>query len=235
MTKQLLIALLALQAAVHAADYPVAFLAHPLKPTDNGGRFLTQSVSENAGNYVSHTGTDLIIANPDGTERVLVVGSQPSLGLLAVHDFCVSLDAQSIIYSHVRTIPGLPYPYYRWCDLYRVNVMTGERVQITDAPNEWNPPRGAAQWSEGIPARPDLEKTAHGRHFQTVWNMAPCELGDGSIMFCSNRQSMRAPAEGLGPAFQLFRMDADGTHVRLIDHNLRCRTNCLTCRNNCDC
>lgn len=197
-----------------AAEYPVAFLAYPRTT----GIFETQSVSERSGQHVYHVGTDLMVADPDGTERVLVSGSQPSLGLLAVHDFCVSLNGQSIIYSHIRTIspaPGI------WCDLYRVNVATGQTVRLTDALNEWNPPRGAAQFTQGIPASQNAandDRVNKGLHWETVWNIGPCECGDGSIVFCSTRNAMRAPAEGSQPAFQLFRMDANGAHCHLIGH-----------------
>lgn len=196
-----------------AAEYPVAFLAHPR----TSGWFFTQSVSEQYGGYVHNPGTDLVLMHPDGSEQILVVGEQPASGMIAVQDFCVDLDGQSIIYSHIHTIPngvGL------WCDLYRVAIATGEITQLTHAISEWNPPRGANQYSTEIPPTQQIQgqwRSGRGLHFQTVWNIGPCVVGDGSIVFCSNRQGMAPPVDS-GPGYQLFRMSSDGRHVRLIGH-----------------
>lgn len=208
-------AFLALTITASAAEYPVAFLAYP-KTT---GYFNTQSVSQNNGPYVYHVGTDLVIADPDGTERVLVKGQDDAAGFLAVHDFCISLDGQSIIYAHIRKYTDKAGV---WCDLFRVDVVTGETTQLTDAIAEWNPPNGAAQFAKTIPAtdqEAQILRTTQGIHFQSVWNIAPCVCGDGSIVFCSNREAVIAPADvQVGPGFQLFRMAVDGKYPHLIGH-----------------
>lgn len=186
---------LVLLAQVGPVDYPVGFLAVPRDPADN--TFKRQSISEGGGPYKYHVGTDLMIREPDGRERVLVKGSQPDKGLLAVHDRKVSLDGKTYYYSHIRKFADRPNRVY--CDLFKIPVAGGEPVQLTNARDEWRPPSGVFPTSSN----------------EQVWNTAPCPTPEG-LVFCSDRDGIKSPAEGFR-GYLLYRLDDDGT-VHKIDH-----------------
>lgn len=184
--KSLLILLL-FATTTFAADYPVAFLAYPLDPAVTN--FRVQSFAESNGPYLYHVGTDLMVIEPDGTERVLVAGQQGDF--LAVHDYGVSLDGQSIYYSHIHSAG-------KYADIYRIPVAGGAPVQLTNAASEWNPPSGVYPVGSDGP----------------VWNTAPCDTPEG-IVFTSSRNNIKAPGEGF-VAFLMYAMDHDGNNLDLI-------------------
>lgn len=175
-------------------SYDVGFLAYPYKAGDSPS-FFTQSFSERNGPYVHHSGTSLILANPDETERTLAVGDKP--GFRAVHDWCVSLDGKSIYYSHIRDTKPLT------CDIFRIPAAGGTPIQLTDAKSEWSPPSGC--WPVGY-----VPKT-YG-----TWNAHPCDTPEG-LVFSSTRNGVQSPVDDF-PAFQLFRCDHDGKNVEKIGH-----------------
>lgn len=182
--RQIILLLLAVTA--HAADYPVGYLHVPRDPAVP--KFAPQSFSEVNGPYVTHRGTSLSIIEPDGTKRLLVNGVQGAL--TAVHDWSMSLDGQSVYYSHVGAAG---------CDLYKIPLAGGPAVKLTDCTKEWNPPAGVYPAGTKLP----------------VWNTAPCDTPEG-LVFCSDRDGIRAPGE-IFRAFLLYRIRPDGVTERM-DH-----------------
>ncbi len=197
-----------------AAEYPVAFLAAP-KTT---GFFKTHSVSEQNGPYVYHEGTDLVVRKADGMEEVLVAGSRTEgqVKYLAVHDFCVSIDGRSILYAHVLKHTDL-HSDYVFCDLFRITLADKKVVQLTSARSEFSPPTGSHGWRLAPLTASQTGDQFWPRPYLPTWNVSPCECGDGSIVFTSNRSGVKAPKE-LYRAMQLYRMDEGGKNVEKIGH-----------------
>jgi len=184
-------------------DFPIAALRKAYVATERNANDLSpQSFSQLQGAFRYHVGTDLVVREPDGTIRVLVVGSQPEKGLLAVHDHCWSQDGTKIYYAHVRKHPDVANQTF--ADLFVVPAAGGEPVQLTDSRNEFSPPSGA--WPKVLPF-----PLAYG-----VWDAMPCDTPEG-IFFASTRNGVKSPG-GNVPAHQLFRMDHDGRNVTKIGH-----------------
>ena len=159
-------------------EYPVAFLSAP-RDVENNTHWTPMSVAEQNGLRKHQSGQDLVIAYPNGVEQVLVEGSQPEKGLVAVQDFCVSQDGTYIVYSHIWNTKLLDQRYQTYCDLYRVPVAGGDPVKLTDATKEWTPPYGAGAWFDAI-EKPRNEINAVGN--SSVWNTSPCILANGDIV-----------------------------------------------------
>ena len=182
------------------------------------GFFRTQAVSESNGPYVYTIGTDLVLRKADGSEEVLVAGSRTdrTLKYLAVHDFCVSIDGQSILYSHVFTRTDVLAGYV-FADIFRINLADKQITRLTDARNEFSPTTGSHGWRME-PLLPSQDHyTFWDKPYLPTWNTSPCECGDGTIVFTSNRNGVKSPKEGFR-AMQLYRMDARGKNVEKIGH-----------------
>lgn len=201
--------LLTLALVAAPVDYDVVYLSAPRTT----GYFHTTSVSENNGPYQHRPGTDLMVwRHATNTTELLVQGLQPDKGFVAVLDGCVSIDGKSVLYAHIRTHAGIQGTY---CDLFRVDLATKEVTQLTNARDDFDPPRGSHGWRvEPYPA--NAGESSWARPHVHVWNCSPCEMGDGSIVFVSNRNGVKSPHE-VYTALQLFRLFPDGT-VEKIDH-----------------
>src|SRR5262249_17802554 len=88
-------------------------------------------------------------------------------------------------------------------------LATGQITQLTDAKAEWSPPTGLPRW------KPGMALYGMGKYAFHVWNTAPCEAADGTIVFTSNRWGVMHP-KAPRPSFQLARMDADGRNAAKI-------------------
>lgn len=209
--RTILLTLLLTLPAAAAEPHPVAFLAFPRTT----GFFPTASVSEQGS--AKHIGTDLIVLLPDGTEKLLVKGEQPDKGLLYVDSFCWTDDAQSIVYAQAHTVPGAS-PIFVVTDLYRINVASGEIVQLTNAVHEAEPPRGAGKWLTIFPATHNAAyaEMDKGFTYAACNNTEPAVYPDGTIVFCSDRRQIKSPGESVQRAAQMYVMNADGSNVRCI-------------------
>jgi hypothetical protein len=147
------------------------------------------------------SGADLILLHPDGKEELLVAGGEGSIA-----DPYVSFDGEWVYYAKFHN-PKLRAPAHggwlsaRGADIYKIHVKTRKIVTLTH--QEFTPNTGAVG-----PKRP-----AYG-----VYNIGPCPLPGGKVMFTSNRNGFMPPKGYTKPTLQLFVMDDDGSNVELIGH-----------------
>jgi len=148
-------------------------------------------------------GSDLMLLHPNGREEVLVVAGDD-----AITDPFVSFDGESVYYARFHNIkePGSAKPVSKSSDIFKVHVKTRKITQLTR--QVFTPNSGVA---------------AKGLRTPGVYNLAPCPLPGGRLMFTSNRNGF-APTKGYTPTvLQLFVMDEDGDNVELIGHlNVNC-------------
>jgi hypothetical protein len=167
-------------------------------------------------------GSDLMLLHPDGSEEVLVVAGDD-----AIADPFVSFDGESVYYARFHNIckPGTESLTSESADIFKIHVRSKKIVQLTR--QEFTPNTGVI----------DAKVKAPG-----VYNLGPCPLPGGKVMFTSNRNGF-VPTKGYTPStLQLFVMDDDGgpkkgsdplksqgqtpfsgTNVELIGHlNINC-------------
>jgi hypothetical protein len=149
-------------------------------------------------------GADLMLLHPDGSEELLVPGGNGS-----VTDPMVSLDGQWVYYSYISDLKQ----HNQWsppragADIYKIHARSHKIVRLTN--QRFSPNTGAADWSK------DYHTPEPGKsHIQPgVFNMGPCPLPGGKIVFTSNRDGYR-PARGYPAiALQLFVMDDRDTSI----------------------
>jgi hypothetical protein len=140
-------------------------------------------------------GAELMLLHPDGRREVLVgVAPQESIG-----DPYVSFDGRSVYFAKYHDVSN-PREDGAGADIYRVDVGTRDVVRLTDqtaTPNE-----GAFD-----AARHELPKH--------IFNLGPCPLPGGRVVFTSNRNLYRG-VQDHDTALQLFVMDDDGKNVEEI-------------------
>jgi mono/diheme cytochrome c family protein len=149
-------------------------------------------------------GADLMLLHPDGKEELLVAGGDGS-----VTDPMVSFDGQWVYYSHIHYLKNASQwnPPKQGADIYKIHVPTRKIVRLTN--QQFSPNTGAAEWSTDF-RTPEPGKS----HIESgVYNMGPCPLPGGRIVFSSNRDGFR-PARGYpAVALQLFVMDDRDTDI----------------------
>jgi Hydrazine synthase alpha subunit middle domain len=159
-------------------------------------------------------GSDLMLLHPDGSEEVLFPA-----GGGAVADPVVSFDAKTIFFSYfpdVRT-PALNYQRsftpMGGADIYKINLATRAVTRLTQ--QTWEPPAGAAKWSTDhlTASAPDAFTIGYG-----VFNLGPCPLPGGKLMFVSSRDGYLPNKNFTFPNLRLYVMDEDGTNVEPIGH-----------------
>lgn len=149
-------------------------------------------------------GADLMLLHPDGSEELLVAG-----GAGSITDPFVSYDGQWVYYVHLYDLAGRNQwsPPRAGADIFKIHVKSRKIVRLTNqifAPNT-----GAANWSSVL-NQPEDGKT----HFDYgVFNMGPCPLPDGRIVFTSNREGIRPPRGYPAIALQLYVIDDADTDV----------------------
>jgi len=163
-------------------------------------------------------GADLMLLHPDGGETVLVEG-----GHGAVTDPMVSFDGEWVYYTLIHDLRKRSQwnPPSGGADIYKIHVSTGRIVRLTN--QRFSPNTGAAPWSSDY--RTPREKRTWFDY--GVFNMGPCPLPGGRVVFTSNRDGFR-PARGYPAiALQLFVMDdrdvsigeeEDPTNLEKIGH-----------------
>lgn len=161
-------------------------------------------------------GADLVLLHPDGTEEVLVPGGNGS-----IVDPTVSFDGQWVYYAQYYDLRRSAINFsvrYRGApklgaDIFKIHVATREIVQLTFG--EWTPNTGVADWSSD-PTTPVPKGTAApGLH---PFNLGPCPLPGGRIMFTSSRNNFLPTKDNSFPNLQLFVMDDNGQNVELVGH-----------------
>jgi hypothetical protein len=110
----------------------------------------------------------------------------------AITDPFVSFDGQWVYYARFHNQSS---------DLFKIHVKSRKVIQLTR--QEFTPNTGVV---------------ARGRRPAGVYNLGPCPLPGGKVIFTSNRNGL-APTKGYTPTtLQLFVMDDDGGNVELIGH-----------------
>ena len=143
-------------------------------------------------------GSDLLLLHPDGKEEVLVAAGDD-----AITDPFVSFDAEWVYYARYRNIkkPGSERLTSESSDIFKVHVKTQKIVQLTQ--QVFTPNTGVV---------------AKGLRTPGVYNLGPCPLPGGKVMFTSNRNGFE-PTKGYTPTtLQLFVMDNGGSNVEMIGH-----------------
>jgi len=160
-------------------------------------------------------GADLMLLHPDGSEEILVEG-----GNGAVIDPTMSFDGLWCYYTKFhdqrpsaldRQRPG--DPSRAGADIYKINLQTRDIVRLTH--QEWTPNTGVTDWSSNhLAAEP-------GKPFYLgygVFNLGPCPLPNGKLMFSSSRNCYLPNNTFTAPNLQLFVMDNDGSNCELVGH-----------------
>jgi hypothetical protein len=143
-------------------------------------------------------GADLMLLHPDGAEEVLV----PVKAEESIADPFVSFDGKWVFYAKMHDAVG-----HKGSDIYKIHVPTRKIVQLTR--QVFTPNTGATDWSKTpLPA-------------WGVYNLGPCPVPGGKLVFVSDRNAFKATNPGYAPsalALQLFLMDDDGGNVECIGH-----------------
>ena len=200
-------------------DYDIVYVRAPRFGDDRITRW-----TEAERPTVIDPGADLVLLRPDGSEEVLVEGGKGS-----VADPAVSFDGQWVYYAHFHDLTDVgSLQHYELpaagSEIYRVHVKTKEIVRLTE--QRFTPNTGAADWSR------DFRTPEDGKHHLPygVFNLSPCPVPGGKVVFTSNRNGFRPPrTAGVSsqPTLQLFVMDDDlsenaeippGSNVEQIGH-----------------
>ena len=186
-------------------DYDIVYVRAPRR--GDRGRSLWTEIAHPA---LMDPGADLMLLHPDGKEELLVEGGPDA----SITEPVVSLDGQSVFYTHIRGLKGTSQhgqPPFDGADIYKIHLKTKKIVRLTR--QQYTPNTGAARWSS------DCRKAEEGKtHLNYgVLNMGPYPLPGGRLVFTSNRNAF-VPPKHPSPTLQLFVMDEDGTNVECIGH-----------------
>ena len=154
-------------------------------------------------------GSDLMLLHPDGTEELLV-----RAGSDAIADPFVSFDGEWVYFSRFHNVlkgQATELLVSQSADIFKIHVKTRRVVQLTK--QEFTPNTGVA----------DMSLPEAG-----VFNLGPCPVPGGKVMFTSTRNGLVSTKDYHGfttirdypgsPALQLFLMDDDGSNVEEVGH-----------------
>lgn len=174
-------------------DFPIVYVRAPRTSPDGKSRW-----AEVGDPRTMEPGADLVILYPDGKEEVLVPVTEKE----SIADPFVSFDGQSVFYAKFHDAKD-----HHGSDIYKVHVATRKIERLTQ--QTFTPNTGAADWSKtALPA-------------WGVYNLGPCPLPGGRLVFVSDRNAFKATNPGYAPnalALQLFVMEEDGGNVECIGH-----------------
>ena len=191
-------------------NYDIVYIKAPRQGDDTRIEFPEVTHPINA-----PLGSDLVLLRKDGSEETLLSGGEG-----AIADPYPSFDGKWIYYSKFhdqrteakdRQRPG--NPSRAGADIYKLNVETRENIRLTF--QEWTPNTGLLDWSGN-----HLSKDDSGDYYlgYGIFNLGPCPLPNGRIIFTSSRNSFLPNQDFTAPNLQLFVMDDDGKNVELIGH-----------------
>jgi hypothetical protein len=146
-------------------------------------------------------GADLMLLHPDGSEELLVAGGEG-----AITDPMVSFDGQWVYYSRIYNLEKRsPWsPPAQGADIFKIHLKSRKIVRLTN--QRFDPNRGAADWASDFRNASRKEGERNWIPYG-VFNMGPCPLPGGKVVFTSNREGFR-PSKGYPAiALQLFVMD----------------------------
>jgi hypothetical protein len=184
-------------------DYDIVYVRMPRKGDGVGTNW-----TEISNPVFMDPGADLMLLHPDGSEDVLVKGGPGS-----VTDPVVSFDGEWVYYSLFHDLKGASVSQgpAAGADIYKIHVKSRKVVRLTT--QRFTPNTGAADWSKDFRTpEPGKNSLEYG-----VFNMGPCPLPGGKVMFASNRNAFKPPKR-LPHTLQLFVMDDDGGNVECVGH-----------------
>ncbi|MCE9530400.1 MAG: hypothetical protein K8T89_04605 [Planctomycetes bacterium] len=180
-----------------AYDYDIVYVRAPRKGDDKQIAW-TEVFSPLRG----EPGSDLMLLHPDGSEEVLVEAGDD-----AITDPFVSFDGTTVYFARFQNAKqhGNDRLSSQSSDIFKIHVKSKKITRLTR--QEFTPNTGVA----------DAKRKSAG-----VYNLGPCPLPGGKLMFTSNRNGY-APTKGYTPTtLQLFTMDdegeGEGNNVELIGH-----------------
>jgi len=180
-------------------DYPIVYVRAPRDP-----EVLPQFANTHPPT-VMPPGCDLVILYPDGREEMLVEAGEKE----AIVDPYVSFDGQWVYYAKMHDVSEHPKRESRaGSDVFKVHVATRKIVQLTNQ-RDFTPNTAVAQRAQEMYLKE-----------RKVFNLGPCPVPGGKVVFTSDRNAFRAaPAGTHHPlAMQLFVMDDEGANVETIGH-----------------
>jgi Hydrazine synthase alpha subunit middle domain len=159
-------------------------------------------------------GADLMLLKPDGREEILFPA-----GNGAVIDPTVSFDAQWVYFVFFPDVRPAARNYQRdgapeqGSDIYKIHLPSRQVIRLTQ--QTWTPPSGGIKWSSNLlqASSPDAHYLGYG-----IFNMAPCPLPGGKVMFVSSRDGYLPNKNYTFPNLRLYVMDDDGRNVEKIGH-----------------
>jgi Hydrazine synthase alpha subunit middle domain len=184
-------------------DYDIVYVRAPRK-----GDAVGTNWTEISNPVFMDPGADLMLLHPDGSEELLVKG-----GVGSVTDPMVSFDGEWVFYTLFHDLRGASTSQGppAGADIFKIHVKSKKIVRLTQ--QQFTPNTGAANWSKDYRTpEPGKDSIGYG-----VFNMGPCPLPGGKLIFTSNRNGFKPPKR-LPHTLQLFVMDDDGTNVECIGH-----------------
>ena len=187
-------------------NYEFVFVSRQI-PTNGSVYYRQGGMLPGTGHYSRFTVAapgKLIILEPDGSARILVDGSNPtvaSLNLIDVSAPDVSYDGKKIVFAGVpdgdyESVPNYVPGVWR---IYSINVDGSGLQQITFSDRD----------------DLDLSQFAPGNEFEKYDDTDPAWLPDGRIVFSSSRWPSLAQYNE-GRTTQLHVVNADGSNMRRI-------------------
>jgi hypothetical protein len=183
-------------------DYDIVYVRAPRFVMGRDGKRRPSAWPEIGHPTNIDPGYDLMLLHPDGREEVLVEGGEGSIA-----DPYVSFDAAWVYYAY----------FYlgkqgRGSDLYKVHVQSKKVVRLTH--QEATPNTGCLAFVKERPVtKQDQQPIGRG-----IYNLGPCPLPGGRLVFTSTRDQFKVPRGYPKVANQLFVMDDDGNNVAKIGH-----------------
>lgn len=195
--------------AAKPVDYDIVYVRAPRYGDEQNTRW-----PEVKDPILMEPGADLVLLHPDGSEETLVEGGNGS-----VVDPYVSFDGEWIYYAYFHDLRREALNHQRrdasraGADLFKLHLPTRRIVRLTH--QEFTPNTGVARWSSDPvrPASKDETYLGYG-----VFNLGPCPLPGGRLMFTSSRNGYLPNKQYTFPNLQLFVMDDDGSNVELVGH-----------------
>ena len=191
-------ALTATAAFAQAVGYDIVYLRAPRK----GDATLTDW-PEVFNPVKMEAGTDLMLLKANATEEVLLAA-----GKGAVLDPVMSFDGTSVYFAYFPDVTTAGRNYQRnfvpklGSDLYRMNLTTRAITRLTW--QTWDVAYGGVKWSSNplTPSSADANYLGYG-----IFNIAPCPLPGGKLMFVSNRDGFISNKDYTFPNLRLYVLD----------------------------
>ncbi len=206
----LMFAALTHDAFAQAVNYDIVYLRAPRKPDP-----ALSDWPEVFNPTKMEPGTDLMLLHPDGTEEILF----PAGAKGAVLDPVVSFDAQHVYFAYFPDVTPAGRNSQRdgapllGSDIYRIHLKTKAVKRLTQ--QKFTPPYAGVKWSSNLLAANANDETYLG---YGIFNMAPCPLPGGKIMFVSNREGYLPNKSYTFPNLRLHVMDDNGDNVEQVGH-----------------